>query len=83
MKFGELMEYNKRNIFLQKWCKKWGRETSSRPLFGFWKSLMWGKSKCSGAKFQYISSGIHLPYDKSKLYKTLDYWSRDMLNFSF
>ena len=33
MKFGELIEYNKRNIFLQKLCRKWGRETSSKPLF--------------------------------------------------
>ena len=35
MKFGQLIEYNKRNIFLQKLCRKWGRETSSRPLFIF------------------------------------------------
>ena len=38
--FGQLIEYNKRNIFLQKLCGKWGRETSSRPLFIFWKTLM-------------------------------------------
>ena len=37
MKFGQLIEYNKRNIFLQKLCGKWGRETSSRPLFYFLK----------------------------------------------
>ena len=30
MEFGQVMEYNKRNIFLQKSCKKWDRETSSR-----------------------------------------------------
>ena len=35
MKFGQLIEYNKRNIFLQKLCGKWGRETRSRPLFTF------------------------------------------------
>ena len=35
MKFGQLIKYNKRNIFLQKSCRKWGRETSSRPLFVF------------------------------------------------
>ena len=39
MKFGQLIEYNKRNIFLQKLCRKWGKETSSRPLFIFQKSL--------------------------------------------
>ena len=35
MKFGQLIENNKRNIFLQKLCGKSGRETSSRPLFMF------------------------------------------------
>ena len=35
MKLGELIVYNKRNIFLQKLCRKLGRETSSRPLFIF------------------------------------------------
>ena len=33
MKFGQLIEYNKRNIFLQKLCRKSGRETSPRPIF--------------------------------------------------
>ena len=32
MKLRQLIEYNKRKIFLQKLCRKWGRETSSRPL---------------------------------------------------
>ena len=35
MKFGQLVDYNKRNIFLQKLCRKWGKETSSRPLLIF------------------------------------------------
>ena len=26
---------------------------------------------------------LSLAYNKNKLYKTLDYWSRDMLNFNF
>ena len=47
MKLGQLIEYNKRNIFLQKLCEKWGRETSSRPLFVFTKSLIWCESKWS------------------------------------
>ena len=34
-KFGQLIEYNKGNIFLQKLCGKGDRETSSRPLFIF------------------------------------------------
>ena len=32
MKCDQVTEYNKRNIFLQKSCRKWGRETSPRPL---------------------------------------------------
>ena len=33
MKFGQLIKYSVKNIFLQKLCRKWGKETSSRPLF--------------------------------------------------
>ena len=36
-------------IFLQTFCRKWSRETSSRPLFIFKKCLIWGKSKCFAA----------------------------------
>ena len=39
MKFGQLPEYNKRKIFLQKSCRKRGRGTSSGPLFFFKKAL--------------------------------------------
>ena len=41
--------------------------------------------KASGLQhsFNIISIALNLPYNKSKLYKTLDYWSRDMLNFNF
>ena len=35
IKFSQLIEFNERNIFFQKLCRKWGRETSSRPLFSF------------------------------------------------
>ena len=35
LKLRQLIEYNKRNIFLKKLCGKWGRETSNRPLFIF------------------------------------------------
>ena len=45
MKFGQLIEYNKGRIFLQKLCRKWGREISPRPLFIFKNCLIWGKSK--------------------------------------
>ena len=33
MKFSQVIEYNKINIFLKKSCRKRGRETSSRPFF--------------------------------------------------
>ena len=36
MKFDQLIEYNKRNVFLQKLCRKRGRDTVSRPLFVFY-----------------------------------------------
>ena len=35
VKFGLSVQHNKRNIFLQKSCRKWGRESTSRPLFVF------------------------------------------------
>ena len=35
MEFDHLTDHNMRNIFLQKSCKRWGRETSFRPLFVF------------------------------------------------
>ena len=38
MKFGQLIEYNKRNSFIQKLCRKWGKETGIRPLFIFQKA---------------------------------------------
>ena len=38
MKFGQLIEHNKRNIFLQKVCRKRGKETSSKPLSFFIKA---------------------------------------------
>ena len=39
MKFGQLIEYNKRNVFLKRSCRKYGREASSRPLFVYKKAL--------------------------------------------
>ena len=37
MKFGQLIEKNVRNLFLQNSYRKLGREASSRPLFVFYK----------------------------------------------
>ena len=33
MKFGQLIEYNMKNVFAGKSYAKWGRETIARPLF--------------------------------------------------
>ena len=33
------IKYNLRNVFLQKPCRKWGMEASSRPVFVFEKSF--------------------------------------------
>ena len=35
------------------------------------------------AQFQNISIAVNLRYTKNKVYKTLNYWSRDLLNFDF
>ena len=86
MKFGQLIVSNNRYIFLQKSCIKWRRKTSSRPFLFFLKKLYMINGdyvKWSGAQFQYILMILNLAYNKSKLYKTLDYWSWDMLNFIF
>ena len=83
IKFGQLMEHPKSNIFLKTLCTKWARETSSRPLFVFLKSFILGKSKWSAAWFHYILIALKLAYNRNKLFKTLHYWSRDMLNFDF
>ena len=46
MKFGQLIEYNKINVLLQKSCRNWGMETSSRSLC-FLKSFIRSKGKWS------------------------------------
>ena len=32
MKFGQLIDYNMRIIYIEKWYTKWGGETSPRPF---------------------------------------------------
>ena len=74
MKLDQLIEYNKRNIFLQTSCIKPGSETSSRPLY-FLKNLY--EVKTSG---QYLLIALNLACNKNKLYETLDMLkTRDML----
>ena len=83
MIFGQLIEYNKRNIILQKSCRKWGRETGSTLCFAFQESFILGKIKWSTASFHYISIALKLAYNKNKLFKILHYWSRDIFHFDF
>ena len=83
MEFVQLIEYFKKYIFLSNLCRKWGRETSSRPIFVFLKSFVLGKSKWSAAWFHYISIALKLAYNRSNLLKISQYRSRDMLNFGF
>ena len=54
LKFGQL-KYNMRNIFLQKLCWKWGRETISRSIFFFFKVLYEVKAMVSTLVSIYIS----------------------------
>ena len=81
MKFGQVIEYNSRNMFLQLSFRKWGSETSSRPFLVL-KIFIWGKSKWSAGYFQSLSIFLNLANHKNKICKTLENWSRDMLNFS-
>ena len=72
IRFCQLVEHNKRNILLQKSCRKWGRETDPRPLLYIKKAFYKVKaSKWSAAWFHYISIALKLEYNKNKLYKTL------------
>ena len=54
VKFGQLIEYSVSNIFLQKQCRKGGKETSSRPLFSFFKNSL----------YKVKASGQHLSFNK-------------------
>ena len=82
VKFGQLKEYNKTNICLQKSCRKWDRGTSSRPIFVFLKNFTVDRSKWSAAWFLYFNNP-QISIQQKEQFKTLDYWFRDMLNFNF
>ena len=47
MKLCQLIKYSMRYIFIQNSCRKWARETSSPPLFLFFKKALY-KVKASG-----------------------------------
>ena len=80
MKFGQLIEYNGRNIFLQKSCRKWGRETSSRP---FKKLQIRGKQKVSIFILKYFGRPQlgHKIKANCVTFQTVDLEIRSILNF--
>ena len=51
MEFGQLIEYNKRNIFFQKSCRKLAWETSS-DLFLFYEKALY-EVKVRGLQFSF------------------------------
>ena len=73
MKFGQLIEYNMKNIFLEKSYTKYGGETVHRPFSKKWKlsisldiakSLMQFVSSCmsSWGLSEYIVTKLHTTY---------------------
>ena len=73
--FDQLTEYNKRNIFLQKLCGKWFRETSSRSLSLKKLNVWWKQVVRSLVSIYLVSIALNLTCNNSKLYKTLYYVS--------
>ena len=72
MKLGQLIEYNIKNIFLQKSLRKWGVETSSKPLFVFFEIYLRSKQVVSTLVSTNLVD-LHLDIC----------WFRDMLNYYF
>ena len=54
-----------------------------QDLIYFLKRLYMRREQLGEAYIQYILRALNLAYNKIKLYRTLDHWSRDMLNFDF
>ena len=87
MKFCQLLEYPKINIFYQKLWKIFLSENDAGELvpvhFWFFKKPLYYVKTC-GLQLDFtISIALKLAYNRNKLLKTLHYWSRDMLNFYF
>ena len=81
LNIAQVIDYNNKKMFLQKSCRKWGSKTSSTLFFK--KSFTWGTSKWSAAYFQSLLIALNLPSNLNKIYETLEYWSRNILNFYF
>ena len=82
-KFGQLIEHNLRNIFLRKLCRKCGRKTNSRRLFGFLEKVKISGQHLSLDRFWYTLPWLGNTKIKTKLYNTSDCYFRYMLNFQF
>ena len=66
MELGQLIDYNKRNIFFQKLCRNWGRETIVADLFLIFK-YAWYQVKASGLQLSFkIFRTLNLGCNKNK-----------------
>ena len=82
IKFGQLIEHNKRNTFFKNYAKnEVGRVVPD--VFLFFKKLntRWKQVVCSLVSIDFDSP--HLLYSKSKLHNILDYWFKIMFIFHF
>ena len=79
LKFDQLIKYNKRTIFSFKNHTENETGILIPDLFLCFKKALY-KSKWPAAWFHYILIALNLACNKNKLYKTLYYWSRDILN---
>ena len=81
MKFGQLIEFNLRNILPQKLCRKWDKEEDQFPIsFCLFFNIALYEVKASG---YHLSFNIFWTYNRNKLYETSGCWYRDNINFDF
>ena len=73
MKFGNLIEYNVRDIFLQKSCRKRCFETSSRPFLFFKNTLHEVKASDQHLSVNIFWYSSTRKYNKNKMYKASCY----------
>ena len=69
MKFGQLIKYNNRNIFLKNHTQN-EAVTVAPDHFLFFKKALY---EVKAAYFQYILETLDLAYNKNELHKTFDY----------
>ena len=79
IKFGQLIEYNKRFVFFKNYTENKARRLV--PDLFIFSNMTWKQVVRSLVSTLFDSP--QLVIKKTKLYKTLDHWSRDMLNYNF